>query len=118
MKGVACGLAGILMMIILAIVHIKFYLKYIREDVIFQKWDNRNFWVDRLCLTMASIFNFKFYRLVHSRLLEKDGFSMKLSASNKLIPFSLLSGLSILCCSAPLLVGNSFALYFSIAQDQ
>jgi hypothetical protein len=106
------------MLIILAIVHIKFYLKYIREDVLFNKWDARNFWVDRLCLTIASIFNFKFYRLVHSRLLEKDGFSMQLIAPNKLIPFSLISGLSILLCSVPLLVGNGFALYYSIAQDQ
>jgi len=43
---------------------------------------------------------------------------MQLIAANKLIPFSLLSGLSILLCSVPLLVGNSFAMYFSIAQDQ
>lgn len=106
------------MLILLAIVHVKFYLKYIREDLVFQKWDTNNFWVDRLIISIASIFNFKFYRLIHSRLLEKDGFSMQLIAANKLIPFSILSGFSILLCSIPSLVGNSFALYYSISQDQ
>lgn len=43
---------------------------------------------------------------------------MKLTAVNKLLPFSLLSIVSLVVCSLPVAVGASLALYFSITQDQ
>lgn len=43
---------------------------------------------------------------------------MKLNSLNKLLPFSLLSIISIVICSIPVIVGSGLALYFSISQDQ
>jgi hypothetical protein len=43
---------------------------------------------------------------------------MRLVSLNKLLPFSLLSIVSLVVCSLPVLVGAGLALYFSIDQDQ
>lgn len=43
---------------------------------------------------------------------------MKLITLNKLMPFSLLSIVSLFVCSLPVGIGSSLALYFSISRDQ
>ncbi len=50
--------------------------------------------------------------------MERDEFSMKLITVNKLLPFSLLSVISLASCSIPIIVASSLALYFSIDRDQ
>ena len=97
--------------------HVKFYCKYILSDVYFIKWANKNFIVDKIFLTISCLFNFKIYRILYSRLLDRDEFSMKLVTLNKLKPFSLLSIISVVVCSIPVSISCSLALYFSINQD-
>jgi hypothetical protein len=43
---------------------------------------------------------------------------MILSSHNRLIPFSMISILSIFLCSIPVFIGCGLALYNSISQDQ
>ena len=43
---------------------------------------------------------------------------MVLSSAKKLIPFSILSLVSIFVSSGPVIVGACFAIYYSLNQDQ
>ena len=105
-------------LIIIAIIHAIFYCKYLKADEMFVKWEKNNCCTDKLFLVLSILLNFKIYRIVHSRLLEREEFSMRLMSLNKLLPFSLLSIISIVICSLPCVVASGMALYLSIAQDQ
>jgi hypothetical protein len=109
---------AIAIIIIISIIQTVFYSKYLKADPLFTKWEKNHCCTDKTFLVLSVIFNFKLYRIVHSRLLERDQFSMKLISPNKLLPFSLLSIVSLAICSLPVMIGTSLALYFSISRDQ
>ena len=118
LKSLGLMVAAIGVLVMIALIHAVFYCKYLKSDEMFLKWESKHFCTDKLFLVLSTILNFKIYRIVHSRLLERDQFSMRLISLNKLLPFSLLSIVSLVICSLPVTVGAGFALYFSISQDQ
>lgn len=112
------AVVGVGFLLILDFVHLRFYCKYIRDDTEFVKWVRKNCCANGSMLAVATIFNFKFYRFVHSKFLGRESTSMVLSSLNKLTPFSMISVISIFICSIPVFVGCGLALYNSISQDQ
>lgn len=109
---------GVALLLLLDFVHLCFYCKYVRGDQEFIRWHKKNWCANGALLGVASAFNFKFYRFVHSKFLGREETSMVLTSSNRLVPFSMLSVISLLTCSAPLFAGCGLALYNSISQDQ
>jgi hypothetical protein len=113
-----CGVVGVGCLVLIDLLHLRFYFKYISPDQEFAKWVRKNGCSNVSMLAVATTFNFKFYRFIHSKFLGREETSMTLSSPNRLVPFSMLSVVSIFFCSVPVFVGCALALYNSIAQDQ
>ena len=118
LKSFALMIIAIGIIVMIAIVQAIFYCKYLKSDDMFLRWERNHWCTDKIFLGLSVLLNFKLYRIVHSRLLERDQFSMRLMSLNKLMPFSLLSIISLIICSLPVIVGAGLALYFSIDHDQ
>lgn len=64
-----CGIVGVGFLMVINIIHLIFYCKYIKKDNDFIKWYKKNSCSNSSFLTVATILNFKFYRFVHSKFL-------------------------------------------------
>lgn len=106
------------MLIITDIVFVVFYNKYFSRDEDFLKWERNHCCINMLFVVFGGVFSFKTHRLLYSKVLDREQFSMVLSSVNKLIPISLLTVISIFVSSIPIITGASLGLYFSIATDQ
>jgi hypothetical protein len=69
LKGVGCGIAGIAFLIVFNLVHLKFFYKYISSDNYFIPWVGKNLCINSLFVSISAVFNFKIYRILHSKLL-------------------------------------------------
>lgn len=113
-----CCAVGLGILLLMNWVHFRIYFKVISKDEDFIRWEQRHCCVNSTSLVIGTAFTFKFYRLSYSKFLEKESLSMVVSSINKLIPFNVLTLLSVFLSSFPIMAGCGLALYFSIAVDQ
>ena len=106
-----------MMLFILGVIHLKLYYRYLVPDELFIKWENKHCCIDKVILCLATMINFKVYRILHSKLLDRDEFSINLMSVTKLIPFSIISICSLILCSLPIVTGSSLALYYSTSNN-
>ena len=117
-KGILCIIVALVTLIIINIIFLKFYYKYISTDMDFIKWVAKHSCINGVFVTLGTILCFKFHRLIYSRVMDREQLSMILSSPKKLIPISVISVISIFLCSIPAGVGASLALYHSLSVDQ
>lgn len=113
-----CAAVGLVLLVLINFIHLRFFYKYINKDADFVKWQRKNSCSNCSFLVFATMINFKFYRFVHSKFLGREETSMVLTSPNRLVPFSMISIISIFLCSIPVFVGCALGLYNSISQDQ
>ena len=70
--GVYCALVALLLLVAFNFIHLKFYFKYAVSDEEFSKWHKKYGCTNCFVLTTATLLTFKFYRLVHSKLLGRN----------------------------------------------
>ena len=118
LKSIICVGAGFVCLILTNLVFLQFYYRYISVDPDFSKWVRKHACANGLFLTFGTTLCFKIHRMIYSRLMDREEFSMVLSSANKLIPISVLSVISIFVSAVPVCVGASLALYYSLTIDQ
>jgi hypothetical protein len=116
--GLFCACATLGCLLLLNLLHLRFFFKYAASDDEFARWHKSYGCSNCVILTFATLLTFKFYRFVHSKFLGRNELSMVLSSPNKLVPFTLLGLLAVFFCSAPICVGCALALYNSVSTDQ
>jgi hypothetical protein len=118
MKGVILVLCALGVLLVCNVLFSIVYCRYFAKDTEFLKWSKSHWCVNRVMLWLSSIFNFKLHRLIYSKFLEKDEFSLLLISIRKLTPISILSLISIAGSSVLVLVAAALAVYYSLNKDQ
>jgi hypothetical protein len=95
--GLICILIAGGFLYLLNLINVWFYNNYIKEDGQFKKWIKKddNYSTTIIVLTFSTVFTFKLFRILYSRLFEKSKFQLLLTSTNSLKPINILSILSV-----------------------
>lgn len=118
--GVYCLAATFGCLLSLNLIQVCLFNKYLKHDMCYEKWVRleNNHKSTVALLSVSSCTNFKFFRIVWSKMAERSSLSMLLTSVNSLRPIDIISFVSLFFVTGPAMVGAAMAMQFSISQDQ